>query len=152
MSLLRIYLRWYRNIYRLCIIYAFRPQLSSRLTLGGRTFPRKPLTFDGGVSRSACATYAGILSCISSISAPALTSALHTLLLYRYDLSYPHASVLGFSPVNLRRSVTRPVRCYSLFECVAASKPTSWLSLHRHILLHLAYIRDLSGRSGLFPF
>ena len=59
-------LRWYRNIYRLCIIYAFRPQLSSRLTLGGRTFPRKPLTFDGGVSRSACATYAGILSCMQS--------------------------------------------------------------------------------------
>ena len=58
--------RWYRNIYRLCIIYAFRPRLSSRLTLGGRTFPRKPLTFDGGVSRSACATYAGILSCMQS--------------------------------------------------------------------------------------
>ena len=58
--------RWYRNVYRLCIIYAFRPQLSSRLTLGGRTFPRKPLTFDGGVSHSACATYAGILSCMQS--------------------------------------------------------------------------------------
>ena len=31
-----------RNIYRLCIDYAFRPRLSSRLTLGGRTYPRKP--------------------------------------------------------------------------------------------------------------
>ena len=32
----------YRNIYLLSITYAFRPRLSSRLTLGGRTFPRKP--------------------------------------------------------------------------------------------------------------
>ena len=31
-----------RNFYRLCIDYAFRPRLSSRLTLGGRTYPRKP--------------------------------------------------------------------------------------------------------------
>ena len=31
-----------RNIYRMCIDYAFRPRLSSRLTLGGRTYPRKP--------------------------------------------------------------------------------------------------------------
>ena len=31
----------------LCIAYAFRPQLSSRLTLGGRAFPRKPWIFGG---------------------------------------------------------------------------------------------------------
>ena len=31
-----------RNFNRMCIDYAFRPRLSSRLTLGGRTFPRKP--------------------------------------------------------------------------------------------------------------
>ena len=31
-----------RNLYRMCIDYAFRPRLSSRLTLGGRTCPRKP--------------------------------------------------------------------------------------------------------------
>jgi len=34
---------------------------------------------------------------------------------------------------------------------VAASKPTSWLSIRFHILFHLACIRDLSWRSGLFP-
>ena len=34
--------RWLRNFYRMCIDYAFRPCLSSRLTLGGRTFPKKP--------------------------------------------------------------------------------------------------------------
>ena len=31
-----------RNLYRMCIDYALRPRLSSRLTLGGRTCPRKP--------------------------------------------------------------------------------------------------------------
>ena len=44
-----------------------------------------------------------------------------------------------FSPVYLRRRFTRPVRCYSLFKCMAASKPTSWLSLHSHILFHLTF-------------
>ena len=34
--------RWLRNFYRMCIDYAFRPRLSSRLTRGGRTYPRKP--------------------------------------------------------------------------------------------------------------
>ena len=67
--------RWCRNIYLLSIIYAFRPQLRSRLTLGGRTFPRKPQTFDGEVSRLPLATYAGILSCISSIKSSDSTSA-----------------------------------------------------------------------------
>ena len=30
------------NINHVCIDYAFRPRLSSRLTRGGRTYPRKP--------------------------------------------------------------------------------------------------------------
>ena len=68
-------LRWYRNIYLLSIGYAPRPHLRSRLTLGGRTFPRKPETFDDGVSRSVLATYAGILSCIQSTPASANASA-----------------------------------------------------------------------------
>ena len=42
------------------------PWLRSRLTLGGRTFPRKPQTFDGEVSRLPLATYAGILSSMRS--------------------------------------------------------------------------------------
>ena len=42
-----------------------------------------------------------------------------------------------FSPGNLRRTITRPVSYYALFKCVAASKPTSWLSVQLHILFHL---------------
>lgn len=52
--------RWYRNINRLCIDYASRPRLSSRLTLGGRTFPRNPWTSGGGDSHSSFATHANI--------------------------------------------------------------------------------------------
>jgi len=33
---------WRRNIDLLSIVYAFRPRLRYRLTLGGFTFPRKP--------------------------------------------------------------------------------------------------------------
>ena len=36
---------WYWNINQLCIDYSLRPRLSSRLTLGGRTFPRKPWVY-----------------------------------------------------------------------------------------------------------
>ena len=52
-------------------------------------------------------------------------------------LSYPAASVARFSPGHLRRTITRPVSYYALFKCVAASEPTSWLSVQFHILLHL---------------
>ena len=34
--------QWYRNVYLLCIDYALRPRLSSRLTLGGLASPRNP--------------------------------------------------------------------------------------------------------------
>src|SRR4051794_4726028 len=54
--------RWYRNINRLCIDYAFRPRLSSRLTLGGLAFPRNPWIFGGGASHSSFATHANILT------------------------------------------------------------------------------------------
>ena len=50
------------------------------------------------------------------------------------------ASVSRFSPGHFRRTTTRPVSYYALFKCVAASEPTSWLSLQSHILLHLTYI------------
>src|SRR3984893_10573550 len=54
--------RKYRNINRLCIDYAFRPRLSSRLTLGGLAFPRNPWAFGGGVSHPSLATHASILT------------------------------------------------------------------------------------------
>ena len=47
------------------------------------------------------------------------------------------ASVTRLSPGHFRRTTTRPVSYYALFKCMAASKPTSWLSVQFHILLHL---------------
>jgi len=59
-------MRRYRNINLLCIDYAFRPRLSSRLTLGGLAFPRNPWAYGGGVSRSSLATHAYILTRVQS--------------------------------------------------------------------------------------
>ena len=39
--------QWYWNFHQLSIDYAFRPRLRSRLTLGGRSFPRNPWAFGG---------------------------------------------------------------------------------------------------------
>jgi len=66
--------RWYRNINRLCIDYAFRPRLSSRLTLGGLAFPRKPWAFGGGVSHPSLATHASILTRSRSMTVHTATS------------------------------------------------------------------------------
>ena len=54
--------RWCWNINQLCIDYACRPRLSSRLTLGGLAFPRNPWTSGGGVSHPSFATHANILT------------------------------------------------------------------------------------------
>jgi hypothetical protein len=53
--------------------------------------------------------------------------------------------IIGAGP----HSASKLLRTLSM---VAASKPTSWLSACSHFLWHLAGFRDLSRRSGLFPF
>ena len=64
----------YGNIDPLCIDYALRPRLSSRLTLGGLAFPRKPWACGGWVSRPALATHASILASVPSTDARAAAS------------------------------------------------------------------------------
>ena len=56
------------------------------------------------------------------------------------DIINSTASVSCFSPGHFRRRTSRPVSYYALFECMAASEPTSWLSLKSHILFHLTHI------------
>ena len=51
-----------RNVDLLCIGYAFRPRLSSRLTLGGLASPRKPWVYGGGVFHAPLVTHASILT------------------------------------------------------------------------------------------
>ena len=88
-------LRRCRNVYLLCIGYAFRPRLSSRLTLGGLALPRKPWVYGGGQ----------------------VTLALRP----RRKAPLPlMKSVRRFgtmlSPVYCRRMSTRPVSYYALFK------------------------------------
>ena len=134
----------------MCIGYAFRPHLSSRLTWSGRTFLQKPLSFGHYDSHIILATHSGILTRIQSTSASALTSP-------RIRRSptpvfrQAQASVTCLAPLHFRRRTTRPVSYYALFKCVAASEPTSWLSVRSHILSHLTILWDLSCGSGLFP-
>ena len=66
--------RWYWNINQLCIDYAFRPRLSSRLTLGGLAFPRNPWAFGGGVSHPSLATHTSILTRSRSTTVPTIAS------------------------------------------------------------------------------
>ena len=119
---------WYWNIYQLCIAYAFRPQLSSRLTLGGWAFPRKPQTFDGVVSRHTLATHAGILSSIQSTTPLGMASARIQCSSTNTHSCIPKLRCVVLAPLHFRRIITRPVSYYALFKWVAASKPTSWLS------------------------
>ena len=125
-----------RNVCLLRVGYASRPRLSPRLTLGGLALPRKPWAYGGGVSRAALVTHASILTPLrSTVGRPPASprrgsSPTNVITFRRFGAS--------LSPVNCRRMSTRPVSCYALFECMAASKPTSWLSGRTHILCHSA--------------
>ena len=92
---------WYRNINRLAIAYAFRPQLRSRLTLSRLALLRNPWAFGGRVSHSPFVTHASILT--SQRSTAGLRrrfSALGTLPYHSSKLESV-ASVPCLSPVTL---------------------------------------------------
>ncbi len=108
---------WYGNINPLSIDYAFRPRLRSRLTLGGRAFPRNPWTFGGGDSHSPFATHAYILARVASTAGSRRRFDGHSTLLYRScTRQKPAASVLCLAPLHFPRGITRPVSCYALFK------------------------------------
>ena len=75
--------RQYWNINQLCIDYALRPRLSSRLTLGGLAFPRNPWAFGGGVSHPSLATHACILTRSRSTPDHSVASQQRSTLSYR---------------------------------------------------------------------
>ena len=66
---------WYWNLNQLSIAYSNCSRLRSRLTLGGRAFPRKPWAFDDKDSHFILATHTGILSRVSSTIPYGLASA-----------------------------------------------------------------------------
>ena len=111
------------NLNQLSIDYAFRPRLRPRLTQGRSALPWKPWIFGLEDSHLHLATHSGILSSKHS-TAPCGTAS------SRFQCSSTNhhgslASVVCLSPGHFRRRTSRLVSYYALFECVAASEPTS---------------------------
>jgi hypothetical protein len=106
-------------------------------------------------SRGFARTHSGILT------SPRSTPGLHRGFTARRTLPYPSASASRdrrprfggpLNPDHSRRMCAGLVSYYALFQGMAASKPTSQLSRHAHILRYTQRpLRGLSGGSGFFP-
>ena len=127
----------YRNINLLSIGYVFRPHLRPRLPQSRSALLWKPWIFGRKDSHLTLATHSGILSSINSTTPFGMASSLMQCSSTNSSFDGSSASVSCFSPGNFRRGTSRPVSYYALFQCVAASEPTSWLSSKSHILYHL---------------
>ena len=100
--------------------------------------PRKPRVHGGRVTLSSLATHASILTPMrSTVGRPPASPPMGSSPTDSNELKSRRFGV-QLSPVYCRRMSTRPVSCYALFEWMAASKPTSWLSGRTHILCHSA--------------
>jgi hypothetical protein len=143
--------RGYGNINPLSIDYACRPRLRSRLTLGGLAWPRNPWSSGGGVSHSPFATHACILTRVASTAGFLRRFTRHTTLPYPPPPLAGHpkatdrargsatASAVCLSPATLSARNHLTSELLRTLSRMAASKPTSWLSLRSHILFHLAH-------------
>jgi hypothetical protein len=129
---------WYGNINPLAIDYAFRPRLRSRLTLSRRTLLRKPWTIGGGDSHPSFVTHAGILTSQASTAGFRRRFTGKGTLSYRVACATPVASVACLSPVELSAHDHLTSELLRTLSRMAASKPTSWLSVQSHIVSHLA--------------
>ena len=86
-----------RNVCLLRFDYAFRPRLSSRLTLGGLALPRKPRVHGGRVTLSSLATHASILAPRrSTVGSPPASPPLGRS--PTDDMNHPAASVQSLAP------------------------------------------------------
>ena len=129
---------WYGNINPLAIGYAFRPRLRSRLTLSRRTLLRKPWAIGGADSHPSFVTHAGILTSHASTTGSRRRFTGERTLSYRACKHAPAASVVSLSPVTLSAPEHLTSELLRTLSRVAASKPTSWLSMHSDIVCHLA--------------
>ena len=127
----------YRNINLSSIGYASQPHLRSRLPQSRSALLWKPWIFGLKDSHLHLATHSGILSSITSTAPSGTASSLMQCSSTNSSFDGSSASVSCFSPGNFRRGTSRPVSYYALFQWMAASEPTSWLSSRSHILSHL---------------
>src|SRR4029453_1557764 len=127
------------------------PPLWEQLTLEGWNFPRNPWAYGGRAPPPSFATHAGILtSHASTAGLPRRFTRVGTLP-YRSthlgprgcprgpgDAVDPAASVSCLSPDTSSAQDHLTSELLRTLSRVAASKPTSWLSVRSHILTHLA--------------
>ncbi len=143
----------FRNVRLMSIAYASPPRLRDRLTLGGRTWPRKPWICGGQDSRLPCrySCLHGLRSTLQARSRSPFGAC--SALSYQIDLKVVSAiSAARFSPDHFRRGDTRPVGYYAVFKW--------WLPLSQHpgcprgptsLQSTKRAIGGLNRRSGLFP-
>ena len=108
----------------------------------GPDLPRADQLYPGNLGYSAQRIPTSVSLLIPAFSLPDIPLPLPVQLLRVSHAPLPIlsdslASVWCFSPGHFRRGTSRPVSYYALFECMAASEPTSWLSSKSHILFHL---------------
>ena len=119
----------HRNFNLSSIAYASLPQLRSRLTQGRSALPWKPWISGLDDSHIHLATHSGILSSWISTAPYRYGFCVPSMLPYQscmpLGIHYSMASVTRLSTVYFRRRTSRLVSYYALFECVAASEPTS---------------------------
>ena len=115
----------YRNLRLLSIGYASPPRLRPRLPQGRSALPWNPWIFGRKDSHLPLATHSGILPSRPSTVPCGTASSVAGMLPYRCILMHPAASAACLSPGHFRRGDSRLVSCYALFECMAASEPTS---------------------------
>ena len=100
------------------------PRLRSRLPQSRSALLWKPWIFGRKDSHLPLATHSGILSSIQS-TPPFGNASSRIQCSSTDDKRHPMASVSCFSPGHFRRRASRLVSYYALFECMAASEPTS---------------------------
>jgi hypothetical protein len=146
------FLRGYGNINPLSIDYASRPRLRPRLTQGGLACPWNPWSSGGRVSHPSCATHACILTRTGSTAGslrrfpagptlpyPPTHPDIHPQVRCQAIRVSATASAVCLSPATLSARNHLTSELLRTLSRVAASKPTSWLSVRPHILFHLAH-------------
>ena len=126
----------FRNLDRIPVAYAFRPELRGRLTQGGSPLPWKPCAF-GGRGFHPPFRYLCLHSLFRFLQRPS-RALLHGLAerspTSQRESVESEVSAPRLAPLHCLRGGARPVSCYALFQGMAASEPTSWLSSHPHLI------------------
>ena len=98
----------------------------------GPDLPRADQLYSGNLRYSAekiLTSLSLLIPAFSLLNTPLLligtASSLLRMLLYQCNYLHSSASVLCFSPGHFRRRTSRLVSYYALFQCMAASEPTS---------------------------